>query len=142
MKQQYNSQLVKVFGFFISLVLMVTSFTATAESGNTIVTNNMDKNTVNIIGFLEVIESIHSVTSESEKAAILQIQLLEELYKKQKAPGKAILAFQEILDSSTNQTIRNVAYAKLSEALKRSGKSDEAEKLLKKALSENLSKLK
>lgn len=92
--------------------------------------------------YLEVVESVHSIADDPAKTVVFQLQQLEDLYKKQRNPQKIIALYQGVLKKTSNPTIRNAASMKLAQILKRMGRDDEAEKLTRDSLNENLKRLK
>jgi hypothetical protein len=92
--------------------------------------------------YLTVVESVHSIADDPEKAVVFQLQQLEDMYRKQRDPQKIISLYQNILKDTGNQTVRNVATMKLVQILKRVGRESEAEELTRKSMEENLKRLK
>ena len=92
--------------------------------------------------YLKIVESIHSISDDSEKAVLYQLQQLEDIYKKQRNPQKIIALYQDVLKGTSNQTVRNAATMKLTQIYKRMGRETEAEELARKSLNENLKLLK
>ena len=88
--------------------------------------------------YMEIIEATHDISSDSEKAAILQMQKIKEIYEERGEKARAADALREVLDSSRSQTIRNAAYILLGDTLKETGRSDEALALLRQGLDENI----
>ncbi|MCI0507515.1 MAG: hypothetical protein L0Z73_15580 [Gammaproteobacteria bacterium] len=92
--------------------------------------------------YLQVVESVHSIADDPEKSVVLQLQQLEDMYRKQRNPQKIITMYQDVLKNTSNQTVRNAASIKLSHLLQRAGRESEAEELTRKSLDENLKRLK
>ena len=92
--------------------------------------------------YLQVVESVHSIADNPEKAVLFQLQQLEDMYKKQRNPQKIISLYQDILKSTSNATVRNAASMKLAQILRRTGRESEAEELTRNSLNENLKRLK
>ena len=92
--------------------------------------------------YLNIVESVHSISDDSEKAVLYQLQQLEDMYKKQRAPEKIVALYQDILNKTSNQTVRNAASMKLSQIYRRLGRDEAAEELTRKSLEENLKRLK
>ncbi len=92
--------------------------------------------------FYNLIISMHQVAGDPEKAAILQMNQIEIIYRRKGQPDKAIATFRQVLKDTSNPTIRNAAYMKLTDALKRGGKEDEALTVLQQALKDNLARVK
>lgn len=88
--------------------------------------------------YFEIIESTHAVSADPEKAAIMQMQKIQEVYEERGEKARAIETFREVLKSSNNPTIRNAAFFMLGDALKETGRADEAVKLLQEGLQENV----
>ena len=92
--------------------------------------------------YLGIVESIHSISDNSEKTVLFQLQQLEDIYKKQRDPAKIVALYQDVLKTTSNQTIRNAATMKLTQIYKRLGKNEAAEDLARSSLDENLKLLK
>ena len=92
--------------------------------------------------YLQVVESMHSIADDPEKAVLFQLQQLEDMYKKQRNPQKIISLYQDVLKNTSNATVRNAASMKLAQLLKRAGRESEAEELTRNSLNENLQRLK
>jgi len=88
--------------------------------------------------FFGIIDSMHAVSADPEKAAIFQLHKIEEIYKERGERAKAVQVFEQVLEETTNPTIRNAAHFMLGDALKETGRKDEAVKVLERALKENL----
>lgn len=92
--------------------------------------------------YLNIVESIHAISDDSEKTVLYQLQQLEDIYKKQRNPEKIVSLYQDVLNKTSNQTVRNAATMKLSQIYKRLGRDGAAEELTRKSLEENLKRLK
>jgi len=88
--------------------------------------------------FFGIIENMHEVSSDAERAAVFQLFKIEEIYKERGERAQAIRIFEQVLEDSDNLTIRNAAYLMLGEALKETGRTDEAVAALQRGLQENL----
>ncbi len=88
--------------------------------------------------FFGIIENMHAVSSDAERAAVFQLYKIEEIYKERGERARAIEVFRQVLDETQNPAIRNAAYILLGEALKETGRADEAVDTLQQALRENL----
>ena len=66
--------------------------------------------------FFGIIESMYEVSSNPEEAAIFQMHKIQEVYEEQGNKARAITVFEEILEESSNPTIRNAAYLMLGDA--------------------------
>ena len=89
--------------------------------------------------YFDIIESTYDVNSDPEKAAIFQMSKIQEVYENRGEKARAIGVFQQVLKETDNPTIRNAAYMLLGDALKETGRADEAVKVLQEGLRENLS---
>ena len=89
-------------------------------------------------GFFGIIESVHDISSDTEKSAIFQMHKIKEAYEESGQHEKIVPTFEEILRSTKSPTVRNAAYFMLGDALKESGQHDKAIELLKEALKENI----
>lgn len=88
--------------------------------------------------YYAVIESTHDIASDSEKAAILQMQKIQEVYEQRGDKARSVDVLKKVLQESANPTIRNAAYLMLGDTLKESGRASEAIELLQQGLSENI----
>ena len=88
--------------------------------------------------YFSIIESTYEISSDSEKAAIMQMQKIQEVYEERGQKARATEVLRGVLNDSDNPTIRNAAYLILGDNLKETGRSDEAIELLRMALSENI----
>ncbi len=88
--------------------------------------------------FFGIIENMHDVSSDAERAAVFQLFKIEEIYKERGERAQAIRIFEQVLEESDNLTIRNAAYLMLGEALKETGRTDEAVEALQRGLQENI----
>ena len=88
--------------------------------------------------YYRIIESTHSISSDSEKAAILQIHRIQKYYKEMDDYKNAIDFLQEMLEKTKNPAIRNAVYLMLGDNLEETERPQEAINLLKQELDENL----
>lgn len=88
--------------------------------------------------YLNIIESTHAIVSDSEKAAIMQMQKIQEAYEERGEKARIAEVLRDVLKDSRNPAIRNAAYVKLGDILKETGRTDEAIALLREGLSENI----
>ena len=88
--------------------------------------------------YFAIIESTHAINSDEEKAAIMQMQKIQEVYEDRGEKARVADILRQVLADSHNQTIRNSAYMMLGDVLKESGRSDEAIELLRRGLTENI----
>ena len=88
--------------------------------------------------YFEIIESTYDVSSNPEKAAIMQMQKIQEVYEERGEKARSVDVLKKVLDDSDNVTIRNAAYMLLGDTLKESGRADEALQYLRRGLDENI----
>ena len=88
--------------------------------------------------YFDIIESTHAIASDAEKAAILQMQKIQEVYEERGEKARATEMLLRVLENSRNQTIRNAAYIMLGDTFKETGRADEALEYLQKGLDENI----
>lgn len=88
--------------------------------------------------YFDLIESSYEINSNEEKAAIMQMQKIQEVYDDRGEKARVADILREVLANSHNTTIRNSAYMMLGEVLKDTGRSDEAIEVLRRGLSENI----
>ena len=87
--------------------------------------------------YLEVIETTHEISADAEKAAILQMQKLREIYENRGEKARAVEMLKEILNEARNPAIRNAAYIMIGDTLKEIGRSDEALDYLRRGIARN-----
>lgn len=85
-----------------------------------------------------IIESTHDIASDSEKAAIMQMQKIQEVYEDRGDKAKSVDVLKGVLEDSNNQAIRNAAYLMIGDTLKESGRASEALEYLQRGLAENI----
>ena len=88
--------------------------------------------------YFEIIESTYDISSDPEKAAILQMQKIQEVYEERGEKARSADVLRDVLEQSENATIRNAAYMLLGDTLKETGRADEALELLRQGLNENI----
>jgi tetratricopeptide (TPR) repeat protein len=88
--------------------------------------------------YFEIIESTHDIASDPEKAAIMQMQKIQEVYEQRGEKARSTDVLKQVLEDSDNPAIRNAAYMLLGDTLKDSGRADEAIELLRQGLNENI----
>ena len=88
--------------------------------------------------YMEIIEATHDISSDPEKAAILQMQKIKETFEERGEKSRAVESLKQVLENSRNPAIRNAAYIMLGDTLKETGRSDEAIELLRQGLAENV----
>jgi predicted negative regulator of RcsB-dependent stress response len=88
--------------------------------------------------YFKIIESTHAVASDPEKAAIMQMQKIQEVYEQRGEKARSTDVLKQVLEDSDNPTIRNAAYIMLGDTLKDTGRADEALQLLRQGLAENI----
>ncbi|MGI9233406.1 MAG: hypothetical protein ACR2RD_07220 [Woeseiaceae bacterium] len=88
--------------------------------------------------YFEIIEATHDIASDAEKAAILQMSKIQEVYEERGEKARSTDVLKKVLADSNNQAIRNAAYMMLGDTLKETGRADEALELLQKGLDENI----
>jgi hypothetical protein len=88
--------------------------------------------------YMAIIEATHEISSEPEKAAILQMQKMKEVFEERGEKARVVEELRRVLENSSNQAIRNAAYVLMSDTLKETGRSAEAIELLRRGLAENL----
>ena len=88
--------------------------------------------------YFDIIESTHDISSDPEKAAIMQMQKIQEVYEQRGEKARSTDVLMQVLADSNNTTIRNAAYMLLGDTLKETGRADEAIELLRQGLNENI----
>lgn len=88
--------------------------------------------------YFKIIESTHGIASDAEKSAIMQMQKIKEVYEELGKTADAVVVLREVLEKSRNPAIRNAAYIMLGDTLKETGRREEAVRLLRQGLEENI----
>ncbi len=88
--------------------------------------------------YFAIIEASHDIASDPEKAAIMQMQKIQEVYEARGEKARSAEVLRQVLKSTDNTTIRNAAYMLLGDTLKDTGRTDEALELLRQGLEENI----
>lgn len=88
--------------------------------------------------YMDIIETTHEISSDPEKAAILQMQKIKEIFEERGEKARTVEALKQVLENSRNPAIRNATYILLGDTLKESGRSAEAIELLRQGLAENV----
>lgn len=88
--------------------------------------------------YFAIIESTHDVASDREKAAILQMQKIQEIYEDRGEKARSIEVLKNVIETSDSPAIRNAAYFLLGDTLKETGRADEAIEYLERGLNENI----
>lgn len=89
-------------------------------------------------GYFEVIHATHAVAADPEKSAILQLQKIQDIYKERGDRAEAISVLRQVMDTTSNPTIRNAAAMMLADALNETGQASKAVEVLQSALDANL----
>ena len=89
--------------------------------------------------YLQIIESTHVIVSDSEKAAILQMQKIQEAYEERGEKARVADVLRDVLETSRNESVRAAAYVMLGDILKETGRTDEAVQVLREGLAESIS---
>lgn len=88
--------------------------------------------------YFGIIESTYDVASDPEKAAIMQMMKIQEVYEERGEKARSTAVLKQVLKDSNSTTIRNAAYMLLGDTLKETGRADEALQLLQQGLDENI----
>jgi tetratricopeptide (TPR) repeat protein len=121
---------------FLTLVLGSTSLQSHAQSPDQLQTMQTFLEIMD--SYFGIVESTHAISSDHEKSAIMQMQKIQEVYENLGQKAKAADVLRSVLEDSRNTTIRNAAYMLLADNLKDTGRTDEAIKLLRQGLAENI----
>lgn len=89
--------------------------------------------------YLHIIESTHVIVSDSEKAAIMQMQKIQEAYEERGEKARVADVLRHVLQTSSNEAVRAAAYVMLGDVLKETGRTDEAVQVLREGLNESIS---
>lgn len=121
----------------LGAVLLVTSLTGHAQPQKKEL-ETMQAFLAIVNSYYDVVESTHDIASNNEKAAIIQMQKIQEVYESLGQKANAADILRGVLEDSKSPTIRNAAYMLLADNLKDTGRASEALKLLQKGLAENI----
>ncbi len=88
--------------------------------------------------YFGIIEATHEISSDPEKAAIMQMQKIQEVYEDRGDKAQSVDVLKKVLEDSNSRTIRNAAYLMLGDTLKDAGRASEALEYLKRGLQENI----
>ena len=88
--------------------------------------------------YYAVVEDVHSVAADPDKAAILQLTKLEEIYKEQGDRAEAIDVLRQVVANSKSDVVRNAAAVMLADALKETGRASQAVEVLENVLGPHL----
>lgn len=122
----------------IAVLVLTVPLTVTASAQSVDDVNRMQSFLELVGNYYALIEKTHDISDDPEKAAILQMQKIQEVFEDRGEKARSHTVLKRVLDESTNQTIRNAAYLLLSDSLKETGRHDEAVQLLQRALEENV----
>ncbi len=89
-------------------------------------------------GYYDIIDAVETISADPDKAAILQLQKIEEIYKNRGDRAEAINVMRDVLNKANSQTVRNATAVMLADALNETGKASEAIAVLREALDANL----
>ena len=92
--------------------------------------------------FFDLMDSFYEMSADDEKALLLQMNGIEENYKEQGRHGEAVEMYRRVLRTSSNPTVRNMAYQRMADVLKESGDLNGANGVLNEAMEETLNRLK
>lgn len=120
----------------LASILLAFAPTANAQSPGDLETMQTFLNIMH--SYFGIIEATYEVSSNAEKAAIMQLQKIQEIYENRGEKIRAVDVFRDILKQTKNPTIRNAIYMLMGDNLKEAGRTDEAIELLRQGLQENI----
>jgi predicted negative regulator of RcsB-dependent stress response len=88
--------------------------------------------------YFTIIESTHDIAANPEKAAIMQMMKIQEVYEERGEKARSTDVLKQVLEDSDNPTIRNAAIMLLGDTFKETGRADEALAILRQGLNENI----
>ena len=88
--------------------------------------------------FFVLMDSMYEAASNPEHAALLQMNSLEDLYKASGNLREMVVVYRDIIEKSTNPTVRRLERMRLADALKETGQMTEAIEVLKHAINETV----
>lgn len=89
-------------------------------------------------GYYALIDANHSIASNPEKAAILQMQKIQEIYKERGDSAEAVQVLRDVMETTKSDAVRNAAAVLLADTLKESGRATEAIEVLSATLERNI----
>ena len=91
-------------------------------------------------GFFGIIDSMHDISSDTEKSAIFQMHKIKEAYEESGQSEKSCLHLKKYCKAQIVLRFAMPAYFMLSDSIKESGQHNKAIELLKESLKENIKK--
>ncbi len=88
--------------------------------------------------FFILMDSMYAAASNPEHAALLQMNSLEDIYKETGNLRQMLDVYREVINNSSNPTVRRLARMRLADALKESGQKGEAIEVLREAITESV----
>ena len=88
--------------------------------------------------FYELIDAVYEVSSEPERAAIIQLHKIQEAYEESGNKARVEPVFRRVLEDSDNPTIRAATYLMLGDLLKETGRTSDAIEVLEERIAESL----
>lgn len=89
-------------------------------------------------GYYEIIDRIHAISSDREKATIQQLQKIDEFYKNRGDRAASIKVLQRVHGSSQSEAVRNAVVIMLADALNETNRTDQAIELLDNSITRSL----
>ncbi len=129
----------KIRKFFVAPIALVIAFSLTpayAAQADNLATMQQFLGVME--GYYGIIEATYEVARDPDKSAILQMQKIEEFYKKRGDRAEAIAVLEDVLNRTKRPAVRNAAAVMLADALNETGRGTQAVEVLKQALEENL----
>lgn len=129
----------KIRKFFVAPIALVIAFSLTpayAAQADNLATMQQFLGVME--GYYRIIEAVYDVARDPDKSAILQLQKIEEIYKKRGDRAEAIAVLEDVLKRTKRPAVRNAAAVMLADALNETGRGTQAVNVLKQALEENL----
>lgn len=122
----------------LALVMLLTSYPGRAQQQPDF--DQMSSMLTLMQNFYGLMASVHDMAADPQKAALLQMHEIEEIYKKRGEIDKVIPVYREVLASTKDPTIRAMAYMKLADVLKKTGRGNQSIEVLREALKESLAR--
>ena len=89
-------------------------------------------------GYYALVNAVHEVASDKDKAAIFQLQKIQEIYKQRGDRAEAVKVLSEVVKTTSSDTVRNAASLMLADTLNETGRASQAVEVLEDALARNL----
>ena len=84
--------------------------------------------------YYALIDVTHAIAADPDKAAILKMQKIQEIYKERGDHAEAIELLTDLANNAKSPTVRSAAAVLLADTLKESGRASQAIEVLRQSL--------